>query len=235
MRSPKFTGRLVGILIFISSFFITSLALLDFVTFVGLSDNITELLTKYNRYFLITSSLQFAILLIAVWSSFLIYHQIKGQSRSVASYYMYFAIAGGMSLLFLTFVDLHTYLYTRSIIGVFNQNPDSMKHTIEWTTKVNYYGSAFFSVTIITCGLLFCHSTFQSRIVPRFLSVWGFAGYICATLSLLITATDITLTNIMIVYLLYTPNLLWALIAFPLWLIIKGFNPPAPQPCKQAS
>jgi hypothetical protein len=84
------------------------------------------------------------------------------------------------------------------------------------------------AMIILGFGSLFlCYLLFQSKLVPRFIAVWGFIGYVLLFVSGLLDILGVIDTvNGMGVY-LYIPGGIWEVIALPLWLIIKGFNPAA--------
>jgi hypothetical protein len=237
MRSPGFTGRMVGILIFIASFLDQSLSpLIPFS--ITISNNTITLFPRHYGTHLIDSLLEFAILFISILIFLLIYPRIKEQSRRVALFFACAQIANFVAILFLAFTDLYAFLYTHGFIDAFNQAPGSLENFIDLLTRIKLYGNNFLAFCSTIYGMLFCYSMFQSRIVPRFFSAWGFLGFACSALGGLFVLTVVLPRDIdaaAIILLSSIPNLLWALIAFPLWLIIKGFNPPAPQPCKQAS
>lgn len=67
-------------------------------------------------------------------------------------------------------------------------------------------------------GLLFCSLLYQSKLVPRFMSIWGFIGYI-----VFISGTIFELFGYTIGVLLSAPGGLFE-IFLSTWLIIKGFN-----------
>lgn len=67
-------------------------------------------------------------------------------------------------------------------------------------------------------GLMFCSLLYQSKLVPRFLSIWGFIGYI-----IFIAGTILELFGSSVGVLLAIPGGLFE-ISLSLWLIIKGFN-----------
>jgi hypothetical protein len=81
-----------------------------------------------------------------------------------------------------------------------------------------------FQLAMIALGvgsLLLCYILYKFRLVPRALSVLGFVGYIAIFAYGLL---EIFGSNIGLV--LFTPGAIFE-IAFPLWLIVKGFNEPA--------
>ena len=67
-------------------------------------------------------------------------------------------------------------------------------------------------------GLLFCSLLYQSKLVPRYLSIWGFIGYI-----VFISGTIFELFEYTIGVLLSIPGGLFE-IFLSIWLIKKGFN-----------
>ncbi len=71
------------------------------------------------------------------------------------------------------------------------------------------------------CGLLF-----KSRLIPRWLAVWGFTGYVLLLASALLDIAGVINSLQGTGMLLYLPGGLFELLGFPLWLIVKGFNVP---------
>ena len=67
-------------------------------------------------------------------------------------------------------------------------------------------------------GLLFCSLLYHSMLVPRYLSIWGFLGYI-----VFISGTIFELFGYTIGVLLSIPGGLFE-ISLSMWLIVKGFN-----------
>jgi hypothetical protein len=67
-------------------------------------------------------------------------------------------------------------------------------------------------------GLLLCYVVYISKLVPRFLSVWGFVGYI-----IFIAGTILELFSYNVGVLLSIPGGLFE-ISLSVWLIIKGFK-----------
>ncbi len=70
-------------------------------------------------------------------------------------------------------------------------------------------------------GLMFCYLLYQSKLVPRPISVWGLIGYI-----IFILGTILALFGYNVDVLLDIPGGLFE-IFLSLWLIVKGFNPAA--------
>ena len=78
-------------------------------------------------------------------------------------------------------------------------------------------------------GLMFCYLLYQSKLIPRFISVWGLIGY-AGLLTAMITeifdpSLDYTVPFIFLTC--YLPTTLFETLLLPIWLIVKGFNPSA--------
>ena len=75
-------------------------------------------------------------------------------------------------------------------------------------------------------GLILCYSFYKSKLVPRFLAVWGLVGYAIILCGSVLEVMGFGLLSIHAI-----PGGLWELF-IGMWLIVKGFNPPAivPEP-----
>jgi len=70
-------------------------------------------------------------------------------------------------------------------------------------------------------GLLFCYLLYISKLVPRFLSVWGFIGYI-----IFISGAILALFGFSVDLIMDIPGGLFE-VTLAIYLIAKGFNPSA--------
>jgi hypothetical protein len=81
-----------------------------------------------------------------------------------------------------------------------------------------------FQIAMMSLGLaslFMCSLLFQTRLIPRFLSVWGFVGY-----AIFMTGAIAEIFGIHIGILLSVPGGLFE-VALGFWLIVKGFQPEA--------
>ncbi len=96
--------------------------------------------------------------------------------------------------------------------------------SIALALKIKYYGLQIAMIILGFGSLFLCYSLYESRIVPRFLSIWGGIGYVFLLLSGVLEICGVIDTTKGLGSVLYVPGGLWELIVFPLWLFIKGFN-----------
>lgn len=78
-----------------------------------------------------------------------------------------------------------------------------------------------FQLAMIVLGLgslLLCYVLYRSELVPRWLSVIGFIGYIG-----LLTSSGLTICGRDTGAILYMPGAIFEIV-LPLWLLVKGFN-----------
>ena len=75
-------------------------------------------------------------------------------------------------------------------------------------------------------GLIFSYVLYQSKLIPRYLSVLGFIGYTMLLLGVSLNMLGYVDLNAGAGMLLYLPGGLFELF-LPLWLFVKGFNPSA--------
>ena len=72
-------------------------------------------------------------------------------------------------------------------------------------------------------GLIFSYLLYQSKLIPRYLSVLGIIGYTMLLLGVLLNMWGYVDLNTSIGMLLYLPGGLFELL-LPLWFFVKGFN-----------
>jgi hypothetical protein len=73
-------------------------------------------------------------------------------------------------------------------------------------------------------SLMFGYLLYRSKLIPKWLSAWGLIGYALLLVSALLDILGIIDTVHGLGMMLYIPGGLFEVIAFPLWLIVKGFN-----------
>ncbi len=75
------------------------------------------------------------------------------------------------------------------------------------------------AMLVLSIGsLLLCAILYRARLVPRWLSIVGMIGYMC-----LLVSSSLSIAGTDVGELLYIPGAIFE-IAFPLWLIVKGFR-----------
>jgi hypothetical protein len=82
-------------------------------------------------------------------------------------------------------------------------------------------------MALIICsigGLMFTYLLYQSKLIPRFLSMWGFIGYLFVLASALLDIFGIIDTVHGSGMMMYLPGGIFEVILLPIWLIVKGFN-----------
>lgn len=76
------------------------------------------------------------------------------------------------------------------------------------------------AMLVLSLGsLLFCTTLYQSRLVPRWLSVIGLVGY-----TGLLASSSLSLAGLEVGEVLYMPGAIFEIV-LPVWLIVKGFDP----------
>ena len=76
-------------------------------------------------------------------------------------------------------------------------------------------------ITLGVASLMLCYTLYRAKLVPRFLAVWGLVGYAIILCGSVLEVLGFGLLSIHAI-----PGGLWKLF-IGVWLIVKGFNPPA--------
>lgn len=146
---------------------------------------------------------------------------IKKQSESIALTYVVLRTIECLLLI----IGAICYLYIVALGKYYTTETVSNYTTaIALAIKIKYYS---FQIAMIILGfgsLFLCYSLYVSKIIPRFLSIWGGIGYGLLFLSAMLDICGVIDTANGSGFLLYIPGGLWELIIFPLWLFIKGFS-----------
>ena len=94
--------------------------------------------------------------------------------------------------------------------------------TVFMQAQLDAYNIAM--TTLGISGLILCYSFYKSKLVPRILAVWGLVGYAVILCGSMVEVLGFNLLSIHAI-----PGGLWELF-IGVWLIVKGFNPPATVP-----
>ena len=101
--------------------------------------------------------------------------------------------------------------------------------TVFMQAQLDAYNLAM--ITLGVAGLMLCYTLYRAKLVPRLLAVWGLVGYAIILCGSVLEVLGFGLLSIHAI-----PGGLWELF-IGVWLIVKGFNPPAtvPEPDRTVS
>lgn len=102
---------------------------------------------------------------------------------------------------------------------------------------VNVRYTAFqIAMVLLGVGSLLVFATFyRSKLIPRWLSAWGLIGYALLLASALLSILGLVDTVGGMGMILYIPGGVFELLAFPIWLVAKGFRTVAAEPGKYST
>jgi hypothetical protein len=159
-----------------------------------------------------------AIVLIPI----LLFPILKKYNESIALGYVGFRFLEGILFIFMVINSLslislsQEYLNSRTgDASYFQTLGNSIQAKNDWATLIY--------IIVFTLGaLMFYHLLYQSKIIPRFISVWGFiAAALLLTGALLGMLDLIPLSKVMI---FFGPPIALNEITLAVWLIARGFN-----------
>ncbi|HEX5336468.1 MAG TPA: DUF4386 domain-containing protein [Propionicimonas sp.] len=88
-------------------------------------------------------------------------------------------------------------------------------------TEANLYAYDFAMTALGVAGVILCAAFVRTGLIPRWLAVWGVAGYAVILVGSVLQILGFELNSIQAI-----PGGLWEVFA-GVWLIVKGFNPTA--------
>ncbi|MCP4356414.1 MAG: DUF4386 domain-containing protein [Chloroflexi bacterium] len=217
MNSNKKIARIVGVLFIIAtvatilSLAITGPILDDPDYLINISANENQMIT--GMLFMLFDAVSVAGIAI------MMYPILKKQNEASALGYVGARIVE--SVLFIVYVIILLTLLTLSQEFVKAGSPDASYFQTEGTLLLaasDWTFSIGLGLVFALSALILNYSLYQSRLVPRWLSGWGFVGAALVLALTLLAFFSINLTEIL--------NLPIALqeMVFAVWLIVKGFN-----------
>lgn len=212
MSSHRKTARIVGLLFL--------LLLITGISGIILRELSPSLKDVFENSTQIKISILFDLIAstVAVGIAVLLFPILKIFNYNIALWYFGFSIVGFATIV-VSNVSVFS-LLTLSEEYVKLGSPDTDYFQTLGVLKLGeYFGAHFMGLIIHTFGAsMFYYLLFQSKLLPRFLSVWGLIA-----ITLVLSATLLQIFDRSVSMILYLPNgLLQILIG--IWLIIKGFN-----------
>jgi uncharacterized protein DUF4386 len=168
----------------------------------------------------------FSILFMAigvVGIAILLYPILERLNKLVAITYVSFRVMECLLLIVGVIVYILLIQLSQRFIGA--GSPDgSHFQTLSTIAVEARYGAYHVAMIILSiASLMLCYLLYKSRLIPRFISVVGFIGYVLVLLSAPLDILNIIDTTgaggIM-----YIPGAILEIFLLPFWLIIKGFN-----------
>ena len=219
MTSSRKTARIVGVL------FITAMVagMLRFVLLDPILDAPDYLINvSANENQVIIGVLSFFILgVVLAGIAIVMYPIFKKQNEALALGYVSARIVEGV--LFIVAILAILTLWTLSQEFVKAGAPDaSYFQTLgELLLAVRYWAyNVLWPITLSLGGLMFYYLLYQSKLIPRWLSVWGFIGALFFPVAWL-SLFGPTISGPFLLPLVLNE------IVLAVWLIVKGFNPSA--------
>ena len=217
--NPQKTARIVGAL------FITAMVsgMLRFVLLDPILDSPDYLIiVSANESKVIIGALTFYILAVAlVGIAIVIYPILKKQNEVLALGYVAARIIEGVLFIITILVILTLWTISQEYVKAGAPDDSFFQILGELLLAVRYWAyNVLWPITLSLGGLMFYYLLYQSNLIPRWLSVWGFIG------ALLFPVAWLSLFGPTISGPFLLPLVLNEMV-LALWLIVKGFNPSA--------
>ncbi len=220
MNSNRRTAIILGVLLISGIVF----GILNSIPTLEKADYLTEL-SVIKTQVMVAVFFQSAMAIVYVCIAVLFYPIIKKHSESLAIGYFGFRIIGS-TFLFAGIFSLHLLLMlSQSFVSSDQLNPTNFQTTGELLRTgrdmMNHIGMILpWSIG----GLILYFSLFKSKIVPGWLSIWGFVGAVLTLIVTLMLMLNFTKIVTPTYFIMNTPTALFE-ISFAIYLIAKGFNP----------
>ena len=169
----------------------------------------------------------FSILVMAIGIELLaisFFPVIKQQSETIAITYI--TLRTIECILLILGAICYLYILALGKTNVNDTNISSYVIAIALVLKIKYYGFQLAMIVLGFGSICLCYLLYVSRLVPRFLSVWGGIGYMLLLSSAVLEICGVMDTTKGLGAMMYVPGGLWEMLVFPCWLFMKGFDLP---------
>jgi hypothetical protein len=163
-------------------------------------------------------------LMAAAWDAahgVLMFPILKQHSERIAVGYLGFRIMDGLIIAIMVLFVLIQIPIGSEYVNAGASDASSLQalSTVFMQAQLDAYNIAM--ITLGISGLILCYSFYKSKLVPRFLAVWGLVGYAVILGGSVVEVFGFNLLTIHAI-----PGGLWE-VFIGVWLIVKGFNPSA--------
>jgi len=219
MNADKKIARSIGLLFVITMF----LGMIDAYTVAPILNTPLDNINSNEIRVMIGA---FSILLMSigvVFIAILLYPIIEKHNKYIAVTYVSFRIMECLLLIVGVIVYLLLLILSQEFINAGSPDASYFQTIGNLAVEARYaaYHVAMFMLSI--ASLMLCYLFYQTKLIPRFISVVGLIGYALLLLSApldilgIIDTTDVG-------GLMYVPGAIFEIILLPIWLIFKGFN-----------
>lgn len=221
MNTDKKIARSVGLLFFITMI----LGMIDAYTVAPILNTPLSNISSNEIQVIIGA---FSILLMSigvVFIAILLYPILEKHNKYIAITYVSFRILECLLLIVGVIVYLLLIVLSREFVKEGSPDPSHFQTITALAIEARYsaYHIAMFILGI--ASLMLCYLFYQTKLIPRFISILGLIGYALVLLSAPLDLLDIIDTTD-VGGIMYVPGAIFEFILLPIWLVFKGFNSP---------
>ena len=219
MNTYRTTARIVGAM-YLAGFVVGITGFVLIQSILGAPDHLATL--PANSMLLAIAAVLW--LMAVAWDAahgVLMFPVLKQYSERIAVGYLGFRIMDGLLIaIMVLFVLVQIPIGSEYLnAGASDASYLQALSTLFMQAQLDAYNIAM--ITLGISGLILCYSFYKSKLVPRFLAVWGLAGYAVILGGSVVEVFGFNLLTIHAI-----PGGLWE-VFIGVWLIVKGFNPSA--------
>ncbi|GAG71400.1 unnamed protein product [marine sediment metagenome] len=228
MGSNRKTAIAVGVL-FIVGTVAGSLSVVLSASILGAPDYLAEIAANENRV-VVGALLELIMAAAVVAIPFVMFPIFKKHNEPIALGYVGARIIEGVGYIVAVIILLSLTTLSQAFVkagapdaSYFQASGALLLAEREWATLVGVY------IVFNLGALMFYYLLYQSKLIPRFISAWGFIAallWLAGVLLILFGLTDDSSTT----YTLSFVPMFAQEMVLAVWLIVKGFNPSAIDP-----
>jgi hypothetical protein len=153
---------------------------------------------------------------------------LKKRNEALALGYVGFRLFEAVLLLAIDINNLSLINVSRDYLNRGEMDASFFRNLGGWIQSVNDWTFSIYLIIFTFGALMFYSVLYRSKLIPRFISAWGFiAAALLLTGSVLIMVDTFAGTSGLVLELIFALPIAVNEMVLAIWLIVKGFNPTA--------
>jgi hypothetical protein len=154
----------------------------------------------------------------------------RKNNESLASSYIVFRALEGILFIYIAIKSLSFISLSKAYLNETTQNTAYLQSLGSSIHSEIYWATIIYIIIYALCGVTFYYLLYKSKLVPRFLSIWGLFAVALLFVGAILGLFSFGIFNrlsLMKAMVYFAPPIAINEFVLALWLIIKGYNSPA--------
>jgi hypothetical protein len=183
-----------------------------------------------RNFIIIGNLLNFICAIAMIFIPISLFPVVRKNNESLASSYIVFRALEGILFIYIAIKSLSFINLSKVYINEATQNASYLQSLGSSIHSEIYWATIIYIIIYALGGVTFYYLLYKSKLVPRFLSIWGLMAVVLLFVGAILGLFSLGIFNrlpLMKAMVYFAPPIAINEFVLALWLIIKGYNSPA--------